>query len=253
MLVVIEENHSLDEMRSGMPFLAGLSSRYGYATDWHALAHPSEPDYLAIAGGSTFGVTNDDPPAANADKVGRATSVFGQALGAGRTAGTFAESMTSPCQAVDAYPYAVRHNPWTYFQSERSACLAHDRDTSGFVDAARSDNLPNVGFLIPDVLHDAHDGSLAAADAWLRSELTPVLQSEDFASGRLVVVVTADEDDGHDGNTVLTSVLTPRLHHVVVSTPLTHYSLTRFLDQVLGVRPLGQAAGAPDLAAAFGL
>jgi acid phosphatase len=69
----------------------------------------------------------------------------------------------------------------------------------------------------------------------------------------LVVVVTADEDDGHDGNTVLTSVLTPRLHHVVVSTPLTHYSLTRFLDQVLGVRPLGQAAGAPDLAAAFGL
>jgi acid phosphatase len=252
-LVVIEENHSLDEMRSGMPFLAGLSAQYGYATDWHALAHPSEPDYLAIAGGSTFGVTNDDPPSANAGMVGHAQSVFGQALAAGRTAGTYAESMGSPCQTADSYPYAVRHNPWTYFQSERPDCLAHDRDTSGFADAARTDRLPDVGFLVPDVLHDAHDGSLSTADAWLRSELTPVLGSQDFTSGRLVVVVTADEDDGRSGNTVLTSVLTPRLHHVVVTTPLTHYSLTRFIDEVLGVPPLGHAAEAPDLAAAFGL
>jgi acid phosphatase len=252
-LVVIEENHSLEQMRSGMPFLADLSQRYGYATDWQAIAHPSEPDYLAIVGGSTFGVTDDHPPSVNAAAVGSATSLLGAAFAAGRTAGTYAESMPLPCALADAYPYAVRHNPWTYFSEERRLCIAHDLDTTSFAADARANRLPDVSLLIPDLLHDAHDGSLAAADAWLRSELEPVLASRDFTSGDLVVVVTADEDDRRSGNTVLTSVLTPRLDHVVVSAPLTHYSLTRFLAQVLGVAPPGHAADAPDLATAFGL
>ncbi|HEX4687937.1 MAG TPA: alkaline phosphatase family protein [Nocardioides sp.] len=252
-LVVIEENHSFDQMRSGMPYLAGLSERYGYATQWHAITHPSEPNYLAIAGGSTFGITDDEPPADNAPEVGQAPSVFSEALNAGKTAATYADAMPTPCALADAYPYAVRHNPWTYFASQRAACAAHDRAAESFVDAASNNRLPDVGFLIPDMLHDAHDGSLAAADAWLRTQLTPVLASTDFTSGRLVVVVTADEDDRHSDNRVLTSVLTPRVNHEVVDAPLTHYSLSRFIAQVLGVAPLGQAADAPDMVAAFGL
>ena len=253
MLVVIEENHSLAQMRQGMPYLYGLSQRYGYASDWRALAHPSEPDYLAIVGGSMFGVADDAPPADNARRVGNAPSVFSQARLAGKTFGTYAESMPAPCSTVDAYPYAVRHNPWTYFAADAAACRAHDLSTESFAQVAHDNALPNVGLLIPNLLHDAHDGSLSAADGWLESELAPVLASSDFRRGRLVVIVTADEDDRHSGNTVLTSVLTPRLSHQVVTTELTHYSLTRFMAQVLGVPPLGEGATAPDLEAAFGL
>ncbi|MBV9831531.1 MAG: hypothetical protein JOZ82_08020 [Marmoricola sp.] len=135
-LVVIEENHSLDQMRTGMPYLAHLSDTYGYATDWRALTHPSEPNYLAIAGGSTFGVTDDNPPAVNAGRVGHAPSVFDQALRAHRTAATYAQSMPQPCD-TDSHPqgagraYAVRHNPWVYFQDGRAGCLAHDRTRPG--------------------------------------------------------------------------------------------------------------------------
>ena len=114
------------------------------------------------------------------------------------------------------------------------------------------DALPTVGFLIPNLVHDAHDGSLGAADAWLQQQLTPVLRSADFTSGRLVVVVTADEDDKRSGNVVLTSVLSTRLHHQVVSRPLTHYSLTRFVAQVLHQQPLVNGRTAPDMRAAFG-
>jgi phosphatidylinositol-3-phosphatase len=153
---------------------------------------------------------------------------------------------------TDAYPYAVRHNPWTFFSSERRACLAYDRDTAAFAEAAGGNRLPN-GFLIPNLVHDAHDASLAVADAWLEAQLDPVLASTDFTSGRLVVIVTADEDDRRSGNFVLTSVLTPRISHVVVNGPLNHYSLTRFIADVLGVTPLGEGRGAPDLRAAFGL
>ncbi len=259
-LVVIEENHSFAQMKDGMPFLARMSRAYGYATHWTAITHPSAPNYLAIAGGSTFGITDDSAPAADAGSIGSAQSVFDQAVRAGRSAGTYAESMPQNCHVYD-YPdradgvpkYAVRHNPWVYFPAGREACLAHDQALPQFADDAAADQLPNVGFLIPNLDHDGHDGSLSTADGWLEKQLTPVLHSADFTSGKLVVVVTADEDDRSSGNTVLTSVLTPALSHKVVDTPLTHYSLTRFIDQVIGAEPLRHAADAPDLRTAFGL
>jgi hypothetical protein len=259
-LVVIEENHSYAQMKAGMPFLAGLSDKYGYASHWTALAHPSLPNYLGIAGGTTFGILDDKSPAAHTSDIGSATSVFDQAIGAGKTAGTYAETMPKNCHVYDSPDrsvgtpkYAVRHNPWVYFSKGRTNCLAHDRDLTPFAGDAARNALPNVGFLIPNLDHDAHDASLASADSWLKQQLTPVLKSTDFTSGKLVVVVTADEDDKHSGNVVLTSVLTPRISHKVVSTPLTHYSLTRFIAQVLGVTPLQNGAKAPDMSAAFGL
>lgn len=251
-LVVIEENHSLRQMRAQMPYLAGLSDRYGYATDWHALTHPSLPNYLAIAGGSTFGVTNDADPSTNAAKLGRAASVFSQARRAGRSAATYAESMPHHCNLTSAGHYAVRHNPWTYFSADRTACRAHDVGTANLAANARANKLANVTFLIPNLVHDAHDATLAQADAWLKTHLAPVLASSDFTSGRLAVVVIADEDDRLSGNKVLTSVLSTRLDHKVVRTALNHYSLTRFIEQVLGVGRLRNARTAPDMATAFG-
>jgi phosphatidylinositol-3-phosphatase len=259
-LVVVEENHSYDQMKSGMPFLAGVSDRYRYATHWTAITHPSEPNYLAIAGGSTFGVADDEAPGAHYADTGSATSVFDQALHAGKTAKTYAESMPENCHAHDfpepstgTWEYAVRHNPWVYFASSRSACQAYDVPLAAFAGDVANNTLPNVGFLIPDLCDDAHSCPLQTADRWLEPQLTPVLGGGDFRSGRLVVVVTADEDDKHSSNRVLTSVLSAALSGKVVDAPLTHYSLTRFIAQVLHVAPLRKAADAPDMRAAFGL
>src|SRR4051794_35112003 len=82
-LTFIEENHSLDEMSGGMPYTYAQAKKYGYATDYTALAHPSLPNYLGIAGGSTFGVTDDAPPASHPLD---STTVFGQAIAGGKTA-----------------------------------------------------------------------------------------------------------------------------------------------------------------------
>lgn len=259
-LVVVEENHSYSQMKNGMPFLSSLSEEYGYATNWTALRHPSEPNYIAMVGGSTFGITDDKAPGVNSGRIGSAGSVFDQALAAGKTAATYAESMPKNCHPYD-YPdrslgkptYAVRHNPWVYFESGRKGCLAHDQDLTSFGSDAAGNALPNVGFLIPNLDHDAHNGSLSAADSWLATQLSPVLHSTDFTSGKLVVVVTADEDDRHSDNRVLTSVLTPRVSHRVVDTELNHYSLTRYIAEVLGVEPPLNGKDAPDMRAAFGL
>jgi len=252
LLTVVEENHSLAQMRSGMPYLYSLAQRYAYATHYTGITHPSLPNYLAIAGGDTFGVTDDAAPSAH---VLTGHSVFGQAVAAGRTAATYAESMPGTCALSSSGKYAVKHNPWAYFAGERTPCGRFDVPETGFAAAATADALPTAGMLVPNLCNDAHDCSLATADSWLSSRLPAVLRSSDFTSGRLVVVVTADEDDGHASNTVLTVVLHAGLDgaHKVVSTPLNHYSLSRLYSQVSGTTPLRRAATAADLAAAFAL
>jgi acid phosphatase len=254
-LVIIEENHSLAEMRAGMPYLYGVAQHYGYATDYRAITHPSLPNYLAIAGGSTFGVTDDENPSAH---VLPGPSVFGQALAKGGTARLYAEALPSPCARTSTALFAVRHTPWAYFAAERAACrtgtVAAGTPTSGrLARDIKAGALPTTGMLIPDLAHDAHDGTLAEADQWLKSWLPRLTAGPDFTSGRLAIVVTADEDDYTRVNKVMTVVLAKGLSRHVVTAPLTHYSLTRFLDEVAGAKPLRLAAKAPSLGTAFGL
>ncbi|HYL41691.1 MAG TPA: alkaline phosphatase family protein, partial [Candidatus Binatus sp.] len=41
------------------PYINGLADRYGLATAYTAVSHPSEPNYLALWSGSTQGVVDD--------------------------------------------------------------------------------------------------------------------------------------------------------------------------------------------------
>jgi acid phosphatase len=250
LLVFVEENHSLDQMRAGMPYTAALASRYGYATNYRAITHPSLGNYVAIVGGSSYGIGDDGPPSAHR-LTGR--SVFGQALRRGRTAATYAQSIPTACSLSNSGAYVVKHNPWAYFADERAACRAHDKGMAAFGYAASTGRLPNVGMVVPNLDHDAHDGSLAVADAWFKKQMAKVLAGPDWRSGRLAVVLTADEDDHNQDNTVLTVVIHRSQQHRVVTTGLTHYSLTRLYDEIAGLPYLRNAATAPSMAEAFAL
>jgi hypothetical protein len=252
-LVVIEENHSLAQMKAGMPYTFSLAKQYGYATHYDAVAHPSLPNYLAIAGGDTFGVTDDKGPTAHPLN---ASTVFGQAWADGRTATTYAESATTTCQMTGTSRYAVRHNPWVYFTPtyERSHCRNYDVPFTRFAADVQAGTLPNVGLVVPNLCHDAHDCSLSVADTWFKQRMQAVFAGPDWKAGRLAVILTADEVDGGAWpNTVLTVVIHASQHGRVVTTPLTHYSLTRLCEDVVHAPHLRKAATAPSMSAAFGL
>ncbi len=256
-LVVIEENHSQRSALAQMPYLASLSKTYGRTSSYKAVTHPSLPNYLAIIGGSTFGVKTNLGPDRNAIK---GPSILDTAIAAGKTAKTYAEGMPSNCYTGPKDPYAVKHNPWAYFTDATSRANCRQFDVPSGTPAAgalRSDidagTLPNLGLLIPDLCHDGHDCSLKTADDYLKSWLTRVLAGPDYASGRLAVIVTFDEDDTNGDNTVLTTVVSPRTRGVVSDEPFTHYSLARYLSQLIKRTPPGQAAGAPQLRPAFGI
>jgi acid phosphatase len=249
-LVLVVENHSLDSMRREMPWTNALAQRYGYATGYRAVAHPSLPNYLAIAGGDTFAITDDRDPTAH---VLHGPSVFGQALASHRTAKVYAEGMPEPCATRSSGRYAVKHNPWVYFVDERAACQHYDVPINALAGDVQRGVLPNVGLVVPDVCSDAHDCPLSEADRWLRGVIGQVMAGPDFTSGRLLVVVTADEDDHDQGNLVLTTLVNRQIDHAVVRSDLSHYSLSGLLSQVAGAQPLRRARAAPPLAGAFGL
>jgi acid phosphatase len=248
----MEENHSLSQMRVGMPYAFSLARRFGYATNYHAITHPSLPNYLAVVSGTTHGVTDDAPPSAH--RV-RGRTVFGQALARGKAAAVYADGMRSPCatSSTGRPPYAVGHNAWPYFVGERRACRTHDLPGGRLWAAIRGGRLPNAGLVVPDKCHDAHDCSLASADAWFRHLMTAVFRGRDWRSGHLAVVLTAEENDGSPGNRVLTVVIHPSQHHHVVTTALNHYSLTKLYEQVAHTSYLGQSRAAPSMARAFAL
>ncbi len=242
-LVVVEENHSFSQMRARMPYLRSLTKKYAFANNYHAITYPSLPNYLALVGGSTFKVRDDYPPSAHRIQK---SNVFDQALRKSKSAKTYAESMPARCSLTSSGDYAVRHNPWTYFAQSRSRCNRYDvplgRPKRGTLhrDIARG-TLPNVGLIVPNLCHDAHNCSLAIADGWLKRWLPRVLSGRDFTSGRLTVVVTADESDRKSKNDVLTVVMHAGMTHRVVTKRLNHYSLLGYVDHVLGVRLLGHA------------
>ncbi|MDT4944455.1 MAG: phosphatidylinositol-3-phosphatase [Pseudonocardiales bacterium] len=258
-LVILLENHSAAEALTQMPHLATWGATFGQATDYFAVSHPSLPNYLAIWGGSTFGITSDCS-VGSSGCVPAAPSVWGQTLAAGKTAQAYQESMTSNCQTSGSGGYAPRHGPWPYWvdTTERAGCQANDvpsgTTSSGpLLDDVRGGTLPVTGELTPNLCNDAHDCSLGTADAWLAGWMPILMAGPDYLSGHLTIIVTFDEDDGSQSNHVPFVVIDPQLKTALVTARVDHYSLTRWLDDNAGVTRLRNAASAFDLRAAFGL
>lgn len=258
-LVFIEENHTAGEALTHMPYLASMARSYGKATNYRAITHPSLPNYLAIAGGSTYGVADDNGPGWHSI---RGRSVLDQTIAAGRSARTYAESMPRACYRSSAGLYLVRHNPWTYFSDSgpRANCVRNDLPAGGpssgkLHDDIMTGNLPATGFMIPNACADAHNPgcSLARADSYLQSWMQLIKRGPDWTAGRLTVIVTFDEDDLSGNNTVAFVVADPRLHGRTVTSAANHYSLTRWLEDNAGAPHQNKAGTAPNLKAAFGL
>jgi hypothetical protein len=254
-LVIMEENHNAGQVfPHGMPYLWRLARTYGHATAWRAMTHPSLPNYLAIFSGSSFNDPQDCSPGSGCTYPG--PSVFGQALLAGATARSYEESMPRPCDQASSGTYDVNHNPWAYIPGEAAQCRANDVPSGttaagALVSDVRGGTLPAIGLITPNLIHDAHDGTLAQADDWLRSWIPVLMSGPDWRSGHLAIVVAFDEGD--TANHVPFVLIAPGASGAVIRKPVDHYALTRLIDKVIGAQPLRQAATAPNLAGRFGL
>jgi phospholipase C len=60
--VIVEENKNYDQILdpASAPNIAGLARTYGDASQFFGEVHPSEANYVALLGGDTFGIHDDD-------------------------------------------------------------------------------------------------------------------------------------------------------------------------------------------------
>lgn len=60
--VIVEENHSYNDIigNKNAPNINGWAVTYGSATEYFGTIHPSEGNYVALAGGAAYGIENDD-------------------------------------------------------------------------------------------------------------------------------------------------------------------------------------------------
>src|SRR5438445_4305173 len=61
-VVIVLENHEYDAItgRASAPYINALAAQSAIAANYHAVSHPSLPNYLALTGGSTFGFDGSD-------------------------------------------------------------------------------------------------------------------------------------------------------------------------------------------------
>lgn len=247
-ILIVLENHGFDQVAGHSPFLNALAHRCGLAADYHAVAHPSLPNYLALTSGSTQGLVGQDCSPGPSCRSG-GSSIFSQT---GWRA--YAESMTGRCRLTNSGDYAARHNPAVYYTRVAARCATADVPLSELPGDLRGGHLAPYSFIAPNLCSDEHDCAVTDGDAWLARWLPRLTSSATYRSGDTAIFITYDEDDYAEGNHIYTVVVARSVRPGTVSqTPFTHYSMLRTNEQLLGLPPLGAAATATSMAGAFHL
>ena len=199
-VIVVEENHSYSEIINSpqAPFINTLASEGALFTSSYAVAHPSQPNYLALFSGSTQGITNDACP-----HTFSGSNLAHQVLVAKKTFRAYSEGLPSAGSEVCVSgKYVRKHAPWTDFSDLPSAV---NQPLTSF--PTNYANLPTVSFVIPSLLNDMHDGTIQQADSWLQAKLLAYVHWA--KTNNSMLIVTWDEDDASSSNRIPTIFVGP--------------------------------------------
>ena len=252
--IVVEENTDYADVigNTSMPYVNGLASQYGSATQYYANTHPSLPNYFMITVGNLVASDNSYSGTVTDDNIVR------EVLVAGKTWKCYAEGLPSVGYMGDAPdPYTRHHNPFTYLSDVVNDPVQQQNVVpfTQFATDLAGDRLPNYGFIVPNKDNDAHDGSLATADDWLARNIDPLIHSATFqADGLLIIVFDESKNDytNGGGRVVCVNVSAKSKPAYQSATLYQHQSTLRLAVKALGLPGLpGTAATAPDMSEFF--
>ncbi len=251
--LIVMENREADRIVGNpkAPYINGLIERYGLAASYTAVAHPSEPNYLALFSGSTQGVTDDalhdlsgETLADRLEAQGRDWRVYAQNVPPHCFRGAYASAGED-----GRGTYARKHNPAISFSSisgnPRRCAKITDFD---HFDPAASD----FALIVPNLCNDMHDCSTRTGDRFLEAFLPRILDSPAMADS--VLFLTWDEGTSMrgGGGRVATLVMGPRVRPGFRSdAAYTHYSLLRTIEDAWGLKCLALSCSANNLSAFF--
>jgi phosphatidylinositol-3-phosphatase len=252
-LVVLENKSEGDIIGApNAPYLNSLIEQYGLANDYQGVAHPSQPNYLALFSGSTQDVFDDDVHDVSAP------SIADQLEAAGKTWRVFAENLPvgscfTGASAVDGPDgtglYVRKHNPAVSFNSISGSAerCANIQPLSAFDPAAADFQL-----IVPNMCHTMHDCPVEDGDAWLRAFVPTILASEAWKDGGVLFITFDEGADKSRQNEVATLVIAPDVAPGMKSgVAHNHYSLLRTIEIGLGVACLAESCNANTMGEFF--
>jgi hypothetical protein len=255
---IVEENRETNQILGNpeAPHLNELANTYGLATNYFGTSHPSEPNYVAMIGGSDFGIKNDGPYTTN---VVDQPSLAGQLEQAGLSWKSYSQSMPYagfagtcyPCNTTDPSSlYASKHNGFLNFKSVQSNPAEMQKlvPIEQLTTDLANDTAPTFSFIVPDQCHDMHGTNdcpdattnVRVADDYVGQLVQSITSSSAWQTGQNAIVITFDEGnsssgccDAPTGGKIMTSVITthgPR--GLQYSTPSNHYSMLAAIQQI---------------------
>lgn len=264
--IIMMENHDWSTIlgSSFCPYINNtLLPISSYCSDYNNPPgnHPSEPNYLWLMAGTAFGIGNDNPPSVN--HLSSTNNLFTQLDRAGISWKTYQEDISgNNIPDVNNGEYAVRHNPFVFFDSVRTNliyCTNHVRPYTELGRDLTNNTVPRFNFLVPNVTNDMHDPSPGSpstrkqGDDWLARELPKILNSQAYSNGG-AIFITWDEGTGSSDGPIGMIVLSPRAKGGGYNNSIyyDHSSTLRTVQNIFGLRPyLEDAAYATDLSDLF--
>jgi hypothetical protein len=234
-VIVVEENHTASAVlgNKDAPFINSLASGGALMTRSYGVAHPSQPNYLALFAGDTFGVDSDACPL----HLGDAPNLASELIAGGYSFGGFSEGLPAEGSPVcSAGGYARKHAPWANFTNVPASAAKPMGAFTG------DGSLPTVSFVVPNLDDDMHDGSIAAGDSWLAAQLSGYASWA--KANNSLLIVTWDEDDDRADNHIATIVYGAGVRPGSYDAPINHYSVLSTIAEIYGLPKIGQTANA---------
>lgn len=257
---IVEENRALTQILGNpdAPTFNRLASHYSLATNYYGTSHPSEPNYVAMVGGSDFGITDDssyktanpvDAPslASQLEDHHLSWKSYQQSLPYAGFPGT-----CYPCNGSDPSSlYASKHNGFVNFLSVQNnpSEMAKTVPVEQLQTDLDNNAAPTFSFIVPDQCHDMHGtndcpdatANVKTGDGYLAGLVNSIMSSSAWRDGLDAIVITWDEGNGGagccdanpGGGQIYTSVVTnhgPR--GLTYDTPSNHYSMLATLQQM---------------------
>jgi phosphatidylinositol-3-phosphatase len=257
-VLIMLENRELNEVigdRSA-PYLDALTRRGALALDYHAITHPSLPNYIALIAGDPLGISSDCTQC-----IAHGSELTDQLESAHLGWRTYMQAMPYPCYTgAEAGEYAKKHDPFMYFgriADSRARC-ANVVPLSELGGALSTGTLPAFSWITPDLCDDGHNCANSIVSRFLASivpQLLPALGPQGL------LAITWDEGSSDSGCCKLAAG--GRVGLILLGTqvragarldaPADHYSLLALIEQVFGLPRLREAACActPSLDGAF--
>ncbi|HEX8866659.1 MAG TPA: alkaline phosphatase family protein, partial [Lentzea sp.] len=241
----ILENRTRDQVigNGDAPYLSALAQNNSSLGDSYGVVHPSDPNYMAVAGGSTFGHT-DNPWPAGMGSID-APNIADRIEGVGKTWRGYIEDMGTPCNRTSSGNFDVDNLPFLFFKNianDDARCRRSLHPVSQlWTDLQSTATTPNFVWFEPNTCNTMHNCSTRTGDDWFRANLPKILNSPAFTQQRSLLIITFDEDDNYHGQRIPTIVVgsqgTVKTGYVSTNRH-DHYSVSRTMENALGLAPL---------------